>query len=430
MSGYSGFEQAIGSLLDRAPRLKGAVENAYQRANYYLFVNRSFTHEVHEDATLYRAGDLFGPSGDHPDDVDRFVGFYDISPWDDGMDRFLLHELEGGGNASIVVLGEDGAKTVAETEAWNYQQGSRTQWHPTREDAILYNDLSDGRGVARLVDTSGDLLRTYDRPIQAANPIADEFVALDYRRLDHNSPGYGYGTATDPAELADADDDGLFRVTGDGSTTLVVSFADLQSLDGSSDTSEPHPGAVPHERHHLHHVVYAPNGERFAFLHRWTTGDRERTRLVVAERTGNPRVLLTDPYLSHFSWLDERRLVLWGRTDAGRGYYVVDTDNGKTTPIERLGGNGDGHPSVAPGGRWVVTDTYPDRSRIRHLSLYDRAERRTIELGSFLAPFRFDGPRRCDLHPRWSPDGRFVSIDSAHEGHRGSYVLDVSPIVD
>lgn len=424
MSGYSGFEQAVGSLLDRAPRAKRVVESTYQRVNYHLFVDRSFTHEVHDDVTLSRAGDTFGqPDGDRGW-TDRFVGFYDVCPWNEEMDRYLLHQLDGGESASVVVLDGDGAETVAETAAWNYQQGSRTQWHPTRENAILFNDIEDGRAVARLVDTSGEQLRTYDRPVQAANPVADEFISLDYRRLDHNSPGYGYGTGTGPASLTDPAEDGLVRVESDGSTTLVVSLAELRTRGEEAGRS------VAHERHHLHHVVYAPDGERVAFLHRWQGTDGVQTRLVVADRGGDPHVLLVDPALSHFSWLDDRRLFLWGGTEDGRGYHVVDVETGDTQVVETLSGAGDGHPSVSPDGRWIVTDTYPDRTRLRHLTLYERGTGRTVGLGRFLTPFGFDGEKRCDLHPRWSPDGRFISVDSAHEGHRDSYILDVSSFVD
>jgi len=44
-----------------------------------------------------------------------------------------------------------------------------------------------------------------------------------------------------------------------------------------------------------------------------------------------------------------------------------------------------------------------------------------------------DNPRifRVDLHPRFSPDGKFVSIDSSHEGFgRQIYLIDISRIID
>jgi Tol biopolymer transport system component len=36
---------------------------------------------------------------------------------------------------------------------------------------------------------------------------------------------------------------------------------------------------------------------------------------------------------------------------------------------------------------------------------------------------------RCDLHPRWSPDGRWLSVDSAHTGVRRSYLVDVAALL-
>jgi Tol biopolymer transport system component len=41
------------------------------------------------------------------------------------------------------------------------------------------------------------------------------------------------------------------------------------------------------------------------------------------------------------------------------------------------------------------------------------------------------GEWRCDTHPRYSPDGTKVVIDSTHEGlGRQMYLIDVSSIAD
>lgn len=433
MGGYGRVERTLGGLLNRTPRLKRAVETGYQRVNYHLRADSSFTHEVHEDASLAAAEAVYDvPEPGAP----RCVGFYDICPWNDSGDAYLLHELpadDGSGPARILVVTRDRVRELARTSAWNHQQGSRLQWYSTASDAVIFNDIVDGRPVARVVGLDGTRRRTVDYPIQAQHPTAEEFVSVPYGRLDRNSPAYGYGTGS-PTAGGDADDngshpgrsgdhdtdrDGLLRVTADGVDCLVTVEA-LADRTASETTAD----------HYLHHVVYAPAGDRLAFLHRWQTGYRTETRLYVAEQTGALDLLADDPSLSHFAWLDDRRLFLWGRLDGGhRGYYVLDTETGDGTPVGALTGMGDGHPSVSPDGEWVVTDTYPDSLRKRHLTLYHRPADHVISLGSFLAPFGFEGARRCDLHPRWGPDGRRISIDSTHEGRRRSYILDVSDIV-
>jgi Tol biopolymer transport system component len=88
-----------------------------------------------------------------------------------------------------------------------------------------------------------------------------------------------------------------------------------------------------------------------------------------------------------------------------------------------------GHCSYLPGNEWILNDTYPDLDRKQHLYLYQVTTGRRVPLGSFEAPEPYRGEWRCDLHPRFSPDGRLVTIDSPHRGDgRQIYLIDIGDL--
>jgi Tol biopolymer transport system component len=79
--------------------------------------------------------------------------------------------------------------------------------------------------------------------------------------------------------------------------------------------------------------------------------------------------------------------------------------------------------------RWLLSDTYPDsETHERILFLYDTEANRRYDIGSFYADPGLKKENRCDLHPRWSRDGKQVCIDSVHESERQMYLIDVSGI--
>ena len=415
MSQYSGLEQRIAAVLQRFPDLKRRIKRMYQRVNYYAYADRDFEYAVVDDTTLTTVPDRYGVE---PTDRNRFFGYFDVHPWTASMDGFLLHEVSE--DAVEISLYRDGEHTTLGTSvAWNLQQGSRTHWHPVA-GSVLFNDRESGQLVARDVDSDGETVATYDRPIQALHPDGTEFLSLNYDRLDRNRPDYGYGR--DPDSLPDPDSDGLWRVEMDtGDDELLVS---LQSLIDRTDTT------ADSDDHYVNHALYNPAGDRFVFLHRWNGEEGRVSRLYIADLDGGCRVVMDETVVSHYCWLSNSELFVWGRTvEFGDGYHVLDVDTGEFEYIDALDEWGDGHPSLSPDGRYVVTDTYPDRKRQRHLLLYDRETEEVTELGRFFEPLEYTGETRCDLHPRWSPDGTAISFDSTHTGRRDSYILDVSQIV-
>lgn len=119
----------------------------------------------------------------------------------------------------------------------------------------------------------------------------------------------------------------------------------------------------------------------------------------------------------------------------------------------------DGHPMTNPiDNNWCVNDTYPDVRGIRTLMLYQFSQNRRIDIGSFQMIydkpdmkkqdiyFHFVDPQilqtispeqlaftrsglHCDLHPRWTHDGKTVAFDSIHEGTRQIYCINIENVM-
>jgi hypothetical protein len=133
---------------------------------------------------------------------------------------------------------------------------------------------------------------------------------------------------------------------------------------------------------------------------------------------------------SHFIWRDDARVLAWAdHPSYGEKFYLF---RDHTTEIAVVGPDvmtENGHCSYLPGKRWILNDTYPDRQRMQHPYLYSVRSNTKTPLGHFLSPAPYQGEWRCDTHPRFSPDGTKVCIDSAHGGDgRQMYVIDISGI--
>jgi hypothetical protein len=440
MAAYGSLERRLARLLTRFPALKRAAKWLYTRLNYARYAESGFTHALRPDVALHTAEAW---AGVRPVAGTLFFGYYDISPWSADGQRLLMHRHPSATAAlaldvplDVLVFDRAAAevRVVGQTRAWSPQQASMAQWRAGTPDELLFNDIAEGRLVTRIVSHTGAARGVVDWPVQALHPDGRHALSLNYKRLFRLRPEYGYAAPVTNFD-AQQDEDGLWSVDLDtGTAHLLVSLPELRAVRPRPDMAE--------AEHKVNHAVYAPGGRRAVFLHRWIGSYGKRSRLYVLDfEAGAPgqraalRLLLDDDMVSHYAWLDDRQLVAWARTHAhGDRYYVVDTDeeegSARAFGPERLGRWGDGHPTVQPADDpWVVTDSYPDRARQRHLLAYHPRRDTLVELGRVLAPLAFDGPVRCDLHPRWSPDGRWLSIDSAHDGRRRSYVLDVHTIL-
>jgi hypothetical protein len=319
---------------------------------------------------------------------------------------------------------------LGRSRAWNWQQGAMLQWLPGSKTEVIWNDREGDRFVSHVLDMKTHNRRTLPGPIYAVSPDGRWAVSPDFRRLNDTRPGYGYAGLPDPnRDVLAPQDAGIWRMDlQTGEQKLILSFADSTRIPYTE-------GDWSGAKHWFNHLLVSPDGSRFIFLHRWR-GVREKsgfsTRMFTANRDGQDLYVL-DPYgkTSHFIWRDPKHVLAWAwHRSRGDKFYLYEDRTANVEAIAPEVMTVNGHCSYLPGNRWILNDTYPDKQRLQHPYLYDTKTGKRVPLGHFHLPPEYAGEWRCDLHPRFSPNGRMVTIDSPHGGNgRQIYLIDISGIV-
>jgi hypothetical protein len=187
-------------------------------------------------------------------------------------------------------------------------------------------------------------------------------------------------------------------------------------------------------KHWFNHLLVSPDGSRFIFLHRWRSPGEKTwsTRMLTASAEGKDLHVVSNwGMMSHFIWRDAKHILAFARHPSHGDRFYLFTD--KSDKVEVIGKDVltvDGHCTYLPGNEWILNDTYPDKDRLQNPHLFHVKTGKKHPLGHFHSPPAYTVEWRCDTHPRISPNGKAVVIDSPHGGNgRQLYLIDISGIV-
>jgi hypothetical protein len=370
------------------------------------------------------------------------IGYFDLSKKDN-----IFYELE-------------------RTRVFNWQQGCMLQWHGDRDGQIIYNDLINNKFVSIIYNIHTGEKTVLQMAIYALSHDSKFALCIDNERHYWVRRGYSYDGIHNPDKNKNVvNNDGIYLL--DIENDKVEQIINIQAMINNLPLSNMHNSV-----HYLEHVMINPDDSRFAFLHRWKTeGGGIYTRLYTANIDGSQLYLLNDSgRMSHFCWGWGGHLFGWGgisnsinrlrkyknfakffikpmmplykRLISGNAIdgnskissmvtgdsYILFKDK-TTTKQKILNGilNRDGHPSYCPSNKnLIVTDTYPDKNGVAQLIIFNIKNKERYVVDKLNSIQNYDNsPNRCDLHPKWSFDGKFVSVDTMNDGVRGIYVYKI-----
>ena len=238
-------------------------------------------------------------------------------------------------------------------------------------------------------------------------------------------PGYGYdiedGSYLDEGHPADT---GLYIIDVEKNTRkLLFSLDYLASLEPTENMK----GA----RHFVTHTEFSKDNQYVIFMHRWIHDDPDKrfSRLITCRLDGSELCISpTTDMVSHYVWDEKWGILAFCRINNVDGHYLFSDHTMKRWRHVAPQLNSDGHQSFIPGADAFITDTYPDGRRYAKLWRVDLNTDETKLLADLKSPKAFQSPNCyknwcCDLHPRVSPQGTYVTFDSVHTDHRALCVM-------
>ncbi|MBI4975885.1 MAG: hypothetical protein HZC28_00290 [Spirochaetes bacterium] len=376
------------------------------------------------------------------EDGHYFFGYYDIEPWSADGRFHLAHRVPfmdrmpspaDRADIGMIRMRDNRFIPLAETYAWNFQQGAMLQWHPLQPASIIYNALRNGAYRGVILDTVTGVERTLSRPVANVDPAGRYALSINFSRMFDFRPGYGYAGIPDRFAADDfPKDDGIFLIDlSSGESRLIIPLAALREVFHDVDLAG--------MKLLVNHITFNTDGSRFVFLLRTMASANSsggvfwKTATLTANTDGSDVFVLGDfGMASHYIWRTKNELLIYADAGEGAGLNLLNDRTRDHALIDKGFFTYDGHCSYSLDKNFILYDSYPDADGYRKLVMYDIKRKRGMNL-AVLHHGRMDAlpctDIRCDLHPRFSRDGNTISFDSIHEGHRHIYTMDVGSII-
>ena len=380
--------------------------------------------------------EIISPTNGH-----YFFGYYDLQPFDSTGRYHLCHKAPFEDRIpdenDICELGMIDLKTkefikLAETTAWNFQQGAMLQWYKD-DDHIIYNIREDETYRACVLNIKTGEKRILPMAIATLSQDGKRAICVNFSRIFDFRPGYGYaGIPDEYQDVFAPEEDGVWVMdTETGECKLIASVQKIREQFPKKPYTD--------EKLLVNHITLNPSGDKYVMLFRNQPGDGSKwvTGLIVGDMQGNMRQLAEWTAHSHYHWKNDEELLIVSRFYEGEhnklGLYEFNVLTGDATlipepcperPIKDI------HCLYSLDRKYIMGDGYPDENGYRWLHFIEAKSSKDTVLGKYFS-YNFSKEAmeyRCDLHARFDRTGRYVTFDSNHIGNRCVCMLDLNAL--
>ncbi len=350
-----------------------------------------------------------------------FFGYYDLQPYDESCSKHLAHRTsfmdrlpEKGDIAEVgyVDIATREFVRVGETRAWNFQQGAMLRWFENGR-SIIYNDYDGKKYVSKIVDVYSKEEKIIDYPLATLSSDGKYGLSVNFDRIYDFRKGYGYCQTVDRFydDIAPKDDGIILVDMQSGKGELICSYARLREEFLQKPFTD--------RKTVVNHITFSPSGRKFVFLFRnfYDRGEKWGTVLAVGDVSGRVKKLTDFEVNSHYCWRDDTTLMIYSGLPEW-GVYFINTETGDRMRLnDKKCDRDDIHCNYSPDKTAFIGDGYPDKRNRRSLYYYVFKKKKSKRiLKVYSEPV--DNEIRCDLHARFSSNGKYISYDSTENGRR------------
>ena len=356
---------------------------------------------------------------------------------------------------------------IGKSDSFNWQQGAMLQWIPNEKNKVAYNFSNKKHFLASIIDISSKHEFTLPFPIYCITPDGKQSISLNYER-SYWCRAYHYAPIKNKKYDCDiAEDDGIFSVDlQTGEVKRIVAIQDVIKNDWDPCFDD--------AKHWFEHIMINKSGTRIVFLHRFITKGSlsYNTRICLADIDGKNLKIIQgwkNKLWSHFGWKSDDSFVIycqkrnklqfeiaeknkkqkrsglksivikvvkkiipqfirelfWPKKSFYEQYDLINGNFVRTCIYDQKIFNIDGHPSFTKDGKYMITDSYPDKSGYQHLIVFNTETKKGIVVAKIFAALS-NTPASCDLHPKLCFNDSKIVVDSAYTGVHKMLVFNIN----